>query len=69
MYKDLKDAINKTEREEIKENTRDELGKDVYKRQAKKLAAEHHIEYEERHKKGDIINLFFEEYLSLIHIL
>lgn len=26
MYKDLKDAINKTEREEIKENTRDELG-------------------------------------------
>ena len=29
---------------------------------AKKLAAEHHIEYEERHKKGDIINLFFEEY-------
>ena len=29
---------------------------------AKKLAVEHHIEYEERHKKGDIINLFFEEY-------
>ena len=29
---------------------------------AKKLAAEHYIEYEERHKKGDIINLFFEEY-------
>ena len=29
---------------------------------AKKLAAEHNIEYEERHKKGDIINLFFEEY-------
>ena len=29
---------------------------------AKKLAEEHHIEYEERHKKGDIINLFFEEY-------
>ena len=29
---------------------------------AKKLADEHHIEYEERHKKGDIINLFFEEY-------
>ena len=29
---------------------------------AKKLANEHHIEYEDRHKKGDIINLFFEEY-------
>lgn len=29
---------------------------------AKKLADEHHIEYEERHKKGDIVNLFFEEY-------
>ena len=29
---------------------------------AKKLADEHHIEYEARHKKGDIINLFFEEY-------
>ncbi len=29
---------------------------------AKKLAEEHHIAYEERHKKGDIINLFFEEF-------
>ena len=29
---------------------------------AKKLADEHHIAYEECHKKGDIINLFFEEY-------
>ena len=30
--------------------------------EAKKLAEEHHVEYEERHKKGDILNLFFEEY-------
>ena len=30
--------------------------------EARALAKEHHIEYEERHKKGDIINLFFEEY-------
>ena len=30
--------------------------------EAKKLADEHHIEYEERHTKGDIVNLFFEEY-------
>ena len=30
--------------------------------EAKALAREHHIEFEERHTKGDIINLFFEEY-------
>ena len=31
---------------------------------AKALAREHHIEFEERHKRGDIINLFFEEYVE-----
>ena len=31
-------------------------------KQARELAKEHHIEYEERHGKGDILNLFFEEY-------
>lgn len=30
--------------------------------EARKLAKEHHIEYEERHQKGDILNLFFEKY-------
>lgn len=30
--------------------------------EAKALADEHHVEYEARHKKGDIINLFFEEF-------
>lgn len=30
--------------------------------EAKRLADEHHIEYEARHRKGDIINLFFEEF-------
>ena len=30
--------------------------------EAKALAKEHHIEFEDRHKKGDIINLFFETY-------
>ena len=30
--------------------------------EAKALAKEHHIEFEERHTKGDIINLFFEEF-------
>mgnify|MGYP000240623268 FL=1 len=29
---------------------------------AKKVADEHHVEYEARHKRGDIINLFFEKY-------
>ena len=31
---------------------------------AKALADEHHIEYEARHKKGDILNLFFETYVE-----
>ncbi len=30
--------------------------------EAKQLAKEHHVEYEERHTKGDIVNLFFEEF-------
>ena len=30
--------------------------------EAKALAEEHHVEFEERHKKGDIINLFFDEF-------
>ena len=30
--------------------------------EAKKLADEHHIEYEARHQKGDILSLFFEQY-------
>ena len=32
--------------------------------EAKKAAKEHKIEFEERHKKGDILNLFFEEYVE-----
>lgn len=32
--------------------------------EAKAVAREHHIEFEERHKKGDILNLFFEEYVE-----
>ncbi len=32
--------------------------------EAKKAADEHHIGYEERHGKGDILNLFFEEYVE-----
>ena len=31
-------------------------------KQARELAKEHHVEYEERHKKGDILSLFFEEF-------
>ncbi len=33
-------------------------------RAAKKLADEHHVEYEERHAKGDILSLFFEEFVE-----
>ena len=32
--------------------------------EARAVADEHHIEYEARHKKGDILNLFFEEYVE-----
>jgi len=32
--------------------------------EARALAKEHNIEFEERHKKGDILNLFFEEYVE-----
>ena len=32
--------------------------------QARALAKEHHVEFEERHKKGDILNLFFEEFVE-----
>ncbi len=31
---------------------------------AKALAKEHHVEFEERHEKGDILNLFFEEFVE-----
>ena len=32
--------------------------------EARAVAKEHNIEFEERHKKGDILNLFFEEYVE-----
>lgn len=32
--------------------------------EARAVAKEHHIEYEERHQKGDILNLFFEEFVE-----
>ena len=32
--------------------------------EARKAADEHHVQYEERHKKGDILNLFFEEFVE-----
>ena len=31
-------------------------------KEARAVAKEHHVEYEERHKKGDILSLFFEEF-------
>ena len=50
----MNEAIKKYARIDFDEVADDEA--------AKKLADEHHIEYEAHHKKGDIINLFFEEY-------
>lgn len=32
--------------------------------EARAAAEEHHVEYEERHKRGDILNLFFEEFVE-----
>ncbi len=32
--------------------------------EARAVAKEHHVEFEERHKKGDILNLFFEEFVE-----
>ena len=32
--------------------------------EARKVADEHHVEYEDRHKRGDILNLFFEEFVE-----
>ena len=32
--------------------------------EARAVAKEHHVEYEERHKKGDILNLFFEQFVE-----
>ena len=48
--------------EAIKEETGIDFGQVQTDEEAKKLAAERHIEFEERHKKGDIVNLFFDEY-------
>ena len=48
--------------EAIKEETGIDFDRVETAEEAKKLAAEHHIEYEDRHKKGDIVNLFFDEF-------
>ena len=48
--------------EAIKENCGVDFDQVADTAAAKKLADEHHVEYEERHKKGDIINLFFDEF-------
>ena len=48
--------------EAIKEETGIDFDQVQTDEEAKKLATERHIEFEERHKKGDIVNLFFDEY-------
>ena len=46
----------------IKEETGIDFDQITTDEEAKKLADERHIEYEDRHKKGDIVNLFFDEF-------
>ena len=46
----------------IKEETGIDFDQVKTDEEAKKLADERHIEYEDRHKKGDIVNLFFDEF-------
>lgn len=46
----------------IKEETGIDFSDIMSDDEAKKIADEKHIEYEKHHKRGDIINLFFEEY-------
>ena len=46
----------------IKEETGIDFDQVSSDEEAKKIASEHHIEYEDRHKKGDIVNLFFDEF-------
>ena len=48
--------------EAIKEETGVDFDAVSSDEEAKKIADEHHIAYEDRHKKGDIVNLFFDEY-------
>ncbi len=46
----------------IKEETGIDFDQVATDEEAKALAKEHHIEFEDRHKKGDIVNLFFDEF-------
>ena len=46
----------------IKEETGIDFDTITSDEEAKKLADEKHIEYEKHHKKGDIVNLFFDEF-------
>lgn len=46
----------------IKEETGIDFDQVTTDEEAKRLADERHIEYEDRHKKGDIVNLFFDEF-------
>ena len=48
----------------VKEYSGVEFTDEMTDDQAKAIADEHHIEYEKIHKKGDILNLFFDEYVE-----
>ena len=47
------------------ENGQKHMEEEARKEEEARAAADaHHVEYEERHKKGDILNLFFEEFVE-----
>lgn len=50
--------------EAVKKYTNIDFDTVATEEEAKALAKEHHVKFEARHKKGDIINLFFEEYVE-----
>ena len=50
--------------EAVKQYTGIDFDKVASDEEAKAAAKEHHVEFEDRHKKGDILNLFFEEYVE-----
>ncbi len=59
-----KPFARKTMTEAVKEFSGVDFDQIADTEEAKKIAKEHHVEFEERHVKGDILNLFFEEFVE-----
>lgn len=59
-----KPFARKTMTEAVKEFSGVDFDQVADTEEAKKIAREHNVEFEERHVKGDILNLFFEEFVE-----